>query len=155
MNRLETIISDLLREYGGGEAYFDRLDALMREPEQLALVQALFNFTGNVVASGRFGHYLGELRSRRLIRVRGNFVLVSGGLRKGAPASLLYEAAPARGLFTFVDDSYYSGTTERAVRAQLAEHGAGLARSRVIYDGARARASHVESLYRYYDHHGE
>jgi type VI protein secretion system component VasF len=128
MRKLEQIVSDLLREEGGGEAYFDRLDALMREPENLCLVQGLFDFTGNVVASGRFGHYLRELRDRRLIRVRGNFVLVTGGLRGGAPAELLYQAQAPRRLFehyTFIDDSYYSGKTER-----------------------------VTSLYRYYDHHG-
>jgi hypothetical protein len=154
MRRLEELVSRLLREHGGGEAYFDNFDAEMRRPESLAVVRSLLDVPGNVVASGRFGRYLLGLREAGAVHVGGNFVLTDGGLRKGAAARLIHQDAPPRGAFTFLDDSYYSGTTERSVAALLRGEGAELSATRVVYDGSPAKLPHVFSLYRYYDRHG-
>jgi hypothetical protein len=154
VNRLEKIVTRLLSEVGGGEAYFDRLDAEMRRAENLPIVRELLDVSGNVVASGGFGLYLLKLRRQGLITLDGNLAVMTGSLRRGAAAEIVHRDAPLRGTFTFVDDSYYSGNTESRVRARLETDDARLIRTRVIYDGSPQTLPRRDSLYRYYDRHG-
>ena len=152
--KLEEIVQRLLAIHGGGEAYFDNLDAELRRAENLDIVRSLLDVQGAVVASGRFGQYLLELRRLGVLPQLGPFVLLSGGLRRGSDAKLLQMRGSVwGGVFTFIDDSYYSGTTEAAVRSWLETRGALLGETRVVYDGSPVKLPHVFSLYRYYDLH--
>jgi hypothetical protein len=153
LSKLESIVSRLLDEVGGGEPYFDKFDELMRHGENLEIVKRLLKVQGHIVASGRFGSYLGELQQQGALQLKANFILVTGGLRKGATAKVEYQRASASGDFTFVDDSYYSGITERQVKSLLESLGAKVTSTRVIYDGSPSKAPHVKALFRYYDNY--
>lgn len=154
---LAALVARLLRAYGGGEPYFDNLDACLREPENFSVVRELMDFRGNVVASGKFGCYLNGLVERGAIEIHGGLIVVTGGLRKGAAVQVLHHH-PGAGEsrfreHVFVDDTYYSGTTAERVRGFVEALGGRITQTRVVYDGSHARHDGVTSLYRYHDHH--
>ena len=146
--KLEALINFLVEKYVGGEPFFDRLDATVRSPE---FVDTLFKMVGNddIVVSGKFGAFF-----RDNYRPAGLLLCVNGGLRIGAACDSLlpYEKALRGRTFSFVDDTYYSGSTRRAIEAALAEVGAKLDKCYIVYDGSKIPDPTVISLYRYWDH---
>ena len=157
MEKLDQLVDELLRTHVGGEGYFSTLDARLQLRENLDIVQALFaghQANGTIVVTGGFGHYIRELRMHKLLPGERSIIHLSGNLRRGdKPRVLFRDADIGRYNYTLVDDSYYSGKTERAVRQFLLNSGMEMNRVHVVYDGSPNKLPHVSSLYRYYDRH--
>ena len=77
---------------------------------------------------------------------------VNGGLRTGDLIDNLdyLKSYIKDKKYIFLDDSYYSGKTQRAVRNEIERLGGKLVNTFVIYDGSVNKSEDVKSLYRYY-----
>lgn len=155
---LDGIVQELLDRHVGGIRFFDELDASWRSergaPVTAALLaSALAGWPRRLfVSTGRFGLFLHNRFPETF--QDGRLLLVSGGLRTGAPVDDLgYARESIRGRgFALLDDSFYAGTTRNAIRGELERQGGALEASFIIYDGSPLRDPTVTSLYRYYDH---
>ena len=154
---IDRIVRELLEKHTGGVRFFDALDAAWRtRPSCAHVVDYFVNLAADLdvdgyVSTGRFGMYLhnsyGSLFS--------NLILVTGGLRTGAPMDpldYLRDDIHDR-VFCLLDDSLYSGRTRSLISAELQRHGGALSHTMVIYDGGRDWSPFVTSLYRYYDYY--
>lgn len=152
--KLNALVAELLATHGGGEGYFSTLDARLQLRENLDIVKALFSgLDGDLVVTGSFGHYLRDLRRFHLIPGL-HLLHFSGGLRHGDLPRVLFSSRQRQVReYTFVDDSYYSGKTYRAIARMLTAMGSSARRIRVVYDGSVERDRNISSLYRYYDRH--
>ena len=157
MTNLEPLMTEkvhkCLQNHIGGEAYFTELDAEIKNDHDLLrkyLHQIIIKTkVNNFVMSGEIGRYYAALFSPEDI----NLFLLPGGLRHGkeVPYDIgrVYEGVD----FVFLDDSYYSGRTLRAVKEYMDTTGANIVANYVFYDGSKHNIDGVKSIYRYYDHH--
>lgn len=133
-----------LKEYVGGEKYFDKVDDFVKcNPDFIKVLTTQATYP--IITTGEFG---------RLIQSKVNVVYCApGGLRKGnkcnIPNGLLKDK-----YYTIVDDSYYSGKTIEVIDKELRKHGAQVKEIIVAYDGSKEKREYVKSLYRYYDEKG-
>lgn len=157
MTNLEPIMIEKIQRclelHTGGEAYFTELDAAIKSDEKLMrtfLSQIIINEKcQNFVMSGEIGKCYSYLFSPKDI----NLLLLPGGLRH--ENRIPYDIGHAfEGMeFVFVDDSYYSGKTLRAVKKFMESTGARIIANYVFYDGSKHNTDGVKSIYRYYDYH--
>ena len=155
--RLESIMMEkvekCLKTHVGGESYFTELDAAIKADEDLMKIYlhhiVIETKTTNFVMSGEIGKCYADLFSTGDI----NLFLLPGGLRhdKEVPYDIgrIFEGMD----FVFLDDSYYSGKTLRAVKDYMATTGANILASYVFYDGSKHNTDGVRSIYRYYNYH--
>lgn len=152
--KLNKLISDLLRNHTGGEAYCSALDTRLQLRENLEIVQALFEdlLDSTVAVTGSFGDYVRLLKNHHQV-FPVSLVHFSGGIRKGNVPRVLYSSPRLSRFVTIIDDSFYSGRTVGAIERVLNSAGYSVVDIRVVYDGSLERWELVKSLYRYYDHH--
>lgn len=171
MKKINTIVDDLLNKHPGGDLFFDKFDSVIRLPRNLDVVQELFKQIYkengnkfNVVVSGKFGDWIKFLVDKGVLNIQGNLLFVSGSLRgkgtyqhkqklaKKDVEVLSFKTDFHDQDFIFLDDSYYSGSTKKAIEEFLKRYNSRILRTYVIYDGKEEMEPDRKSLYRYYDH---
>lgn len=151
MTKLNNIVETLLKQFVGGEAYFDKLDEVLRDPENFDIIQKLFSPLAdcNVVMSGKFGHHVLELFDNGLIHVN-SLIVVNGGLRKGEVKEIKVRNLYKNSAYVFVDDSFYKGRTRDKVAEFMAKFHCDISHTRVAYDGSIEKDNSVISIFRYH-----
>lgn len=151
MERLNNIVDSLINKFVGGETYFDKLDEVLRDPQNLDIILELFhNLNGHsIIMSGKFGYYVLVLFDKGLIPVK-SLVVVNGSLRNGEINSAELRNFSLGDNFTFVDDSFYKGRTRDKVAEFLSQIGCNLIGTTVVYDGSIKKDKSIYSLYRYH-----
>lgn len=155
MYELDKIVKEMLEQHVGGETFFDHLDqAIQTEPiiEQLYNMVDKYNYDVNIIVSGKFGNFFNNWYTVNTNYVNQMVIIVNGGLRTGLSIDNLdyLEEYIKNNKFVFLDDSYYSGKTQRAVKNEIERLGGKLINTFVIYDGIINNNNDVKSLYRYY-----
>ena len=154
---MSDIVQKCIEKHGGGEAYFDELDGMVKENEELLASYidyvASFNPNSFIIMSGEIGQKCLEMQRSSKIPMGLRIYVVDGGLRKSSyikgMVSNRKEMIKAGKNFVFVDDSFYSGKTFNAVREFMEKLGYSISVIYVFYDGCKHDFG-VKSLYRYY-----
>lgn len=161
-NKIKNFVNICLDKYSGGESYFTELDRLIKNDSELLIdfIETTIKESGikNVVISGEIGRIYYQLKQDRKLTQDIMLCILPGGLRFDYRENFSpeYCEIEAEGKdFIFVDDSYYSGKTVRAVQRWIKDHGGKVVKSYVFYDGSYEKRDDVVSLYRYWDHHKE
>jgi hypothetical protein len=149
--KLNNIVENLLKEFVGGEKYFDKLDEVLRFPENFDIIYQLFSTLNNenVIMSGKFGYYVLELFDKGLIPLQ-SLIVVNGSLRNGFVNKIDTRNLKEYEGYIFVDDSFYKGRTRDKVADFLTTINCSLTATHVVYDGSLLRNDKVFSLYRYH-----
>ena len=158
-DKMNTIVNDVSKLYEGGESYFDMLDDRIKEDERLIVdtVDYIVNkYNMNVVATGKLGMKLVELKIKHKFKEKFNIVVYNGGIRKGYDAIIvgMYNddnGSEERCGNIFIDDSFYSGKTMLGVNKAARRKGYDFDEIFVFYDGSKLKLKNVHSLYRYYN----
>lgn len=155
MYELDKIVKEMLEQHIGGEIFFDNLDqAIQTEPiiEQLYNMVEKHNYDVNIIVSGKFGNFFSNWYMVNTNYANQMVISVNGGLRTGLSIDNLdyLKEYIKNNKFVFLDDSYYSGKTRRAVQSEIERLGGRLVNTFVIYDGSLDKSNNVKSLYRYY-----
>ena len=171
MDKIKYYVDKILKDFQGGEEFFDKLDEVIRLPKNIDVIQVLFNTiykengdNFNVVVSGKFGDWLKFLVNKGILKVNGNLILVKGSLRLEdtnlnklsfkKDIDIIYKKHDIDGQdYIFIDDSFYSGSTKKAIEEWLKQHNSKIIKTYVIYDGNDKKFDDLKSLYRYYDYH--
>jgi len=143
---LETTIATLLKTYEGGQKYFSILDLSVQHKQ---ITDKLFSLTPQnniIIASGKFGQFVNNIYPEK------NLFIVEGGIRHSNYFSLENKAEQIKHKdFIFIDDSYYSGKTRNAIRAEIERLGGNFKHTYVVYDGSKWKNKNLTSLYRYHE----
>lgn len=171
MDKVKYYVDKLLKEYPGGEDFFDKLDEVIRLPKNIDIIQKLFKsiYTDNgqkfnVILSGKFGEWVKFLVDKNILKVDGNIILVKGSLRLkntnlnkqlfNKYIDIVYKKHDIDSQsYIFIDDSLYSGSTRKAIQSWLKQHNSNISKTYLIYDGNDKKYDDIKSIYRYYDHH--
>ena len=151
MSKITILVNRLIKEYKGGEVYFDRLDEELRKPENFDLISRLIEGIDKetpIIVTGKFGLYF----KSKFIDY--NIFVFSGGLRgNGIPRLEVMGEGEIRRLdCVFIDDSFYSGTTRGKIGDFLdTVFHSKIVETRVVYDGNQDVDDKLKSLYRYYN----
>jgi hypothetical protein len=167
-----TIVNKALDKYIGGEKFFDKLDSEFKKPENIDIIKHMFGLISeqsgifyNIVVSGKFGDYLKSIIvDKKLIPFSGTFLQVSGSLtshqgflnkiKSNKTIEVIYKSGDIDNKeFIFVDDSYYSGSTNQSIVNFLKLNDSKIKKTYVIYDGSDKTNSNRWSYYNYYKHH--
>lgn len=157
------IVDNLVKEHGGGQAYFTAMDKRVREEKGYlvatlaSMADAIFGRDTHFVVSGAFGlHALNWISAR----FREQSYWTPGGIRHGEPVTFsrvpfgstaLYpiDVAELPERLVLLDDSYFRGRTLDAINVRSGFRVLGAV---VAYDGSHDRVrSNVFSLYRWHD----
>lgn len=168
IKKIDNWVKNLSKEVRGGNVFFDKIDSLIKSDLNIIkeLFQKIYSDVGydfNLVVSGEIGRIILKMIKSGEISCNGEKLLVSGGLtshfndmdkiKKLKDISIEY--ATIGGFknkdFIFVDDSYYSGTTEKSIDQFLNRIGSKITKTYVVYDGNDKKSNNRISLYRYYD----
>lgn len=156
-------ISKILKEHGGGKAFFDALDAMVRGDSEIleqftSFLKSRVNpNTYSLILSGRFGRALMNNAGRELYEHFNEIVLLNGNLRSGEkPEGYINSFKDYK--YIFADDSFYSGATRNAANTYIKSTCSlggfaepGIKQTVVIYDGSKERDNFVFSLFRYHE----
>jgi hypothetical protein len=158
-------VADLLKKHRGGRAFFTAMDESLRgrhHMEQHLERVVISNFLkehpkAGVIFTGRFGLCLVNKRTSLLLKgVKRKFwyplLLVNGGLKQGQILDLHNYVYPGWE-YLLIDDTYFSGRTRHAIKAEVERHGGKILKTYVLYDGSKIKHPEVDSLFRYYDHY--
>ena len=169
--KLNAIVDSALKTHQKGEKFFDKIDDELKSPKNEDIILKLFEkiyhdfgFNYNMVISGGFSDYIQYLIKHSKVICKGNVFQVSGSLtsHKGELGKIkthkqvlpMHKRADiSEQDFIFVDDSYFSGTTEVAVNEYLKNFKSKVIKTYVIYDGNFRDDINLVSLYNYFDHH--
>jgi hypothetical protein len=168
IKKIDNWVKNLSKEVRGGNIFFDKIDNLIKSDfsiikELFEKIYSDFGYDFNLVVSGEIGRIILKMIKSGEISCNGEKILVSGGLtshfndmdkiRKVKEISIEY--ATIGGFknkdFVFVDDSYYSGTTEKSIDQFINKIGSKIIKTYVVYDGNDKKSNSRVSLYRYYD----
>jgi len=168
--KLNDIVEDSLKKYKNGKEFFYHIDSEIRKSENedivLNLFQRIYNKYGysyNLVISGSFSEYILYLLKKNKITCNGTILQLSGSITshhgeigkitpdKEIVVQYKNEEYSNRD-FIFVDDSYFSGTTEFKINEFLGKVNSKIIKTYIVYDGGLKNKDKV-SLYRYFDHH--
>jgi len=154
MYELDKIVKEMLEQHTGGEIFFDHLDkAIQTTPIINQLYDLVFQYHDDVkiIVSGKFGNFFSNWFTATF-KTDEMIINVNGGLRTGDLIDNLdyLKSYIKDKKYIFLDDSYYSGKTQRAVRNEIERLGGKLINTFVIYDGSVNKSDDVKSLYRYY-----
>lgn len=154
MQKLDSLVKDMLEEHKGGTAFFDHLDEAIQKDETIvnSFIDMIPDDYG-IIGSGKFGRFfLNYFKQQRPAEAR-TIITVNGGLRKQETIDdLSYLDLQHRELI-FVDDSFYSGKTRNKVQMEVERNGGLVIATYVLYDGSHEKDETVHSLYRYHDFH--
>lgn len=169
--KIEWLVNKTLDKESGGKTFFDALDKEIRKESNLDLVIGLFERIKkecgdrfNLVVSGNFGDWIFYLIKKGKIKINGNFLQLSGSItshegtlhkvKRNKTVSIIRSKFDiSNQAFVFLDDSYYSGTTNKVIDDFLRQYNSRIIRTYVIYDGNDEKSKNRIALYSYYDHH--
>lgn len=154
MYELDKIVKEMLEQHIGGEIFFDHLDqAIQTEPIIKQLYDMVIKDHNDIkiIVSGKFGNFFSNWYATNY-KTQEMIIVVNGGLRKKVPIDNLnyLKQYISNQDYIFLDDSYYSGKTQRAVKDEIERLGGRLVNTFVIYDGSKIQDENVKSLYRYH-----
>lgn len=157
---IEIMATELEGYFEGGTEFFDRIDALLSSDYFYAV--QLRRFTEKydpsehrIIVSGKWGFGFKNWMMKYIPEVRFP-VLVPGGLRHNelpVKNSFIDFSMKDRFIgrkFVFLDNSCYRGRTRDKIASRLAEAGAELVDSFVLYDGSVEEIDGIEGLWRYH-----
>lgn len=162
-SEMKKIVRDCMSRYEGGESYFNELDSLVKSNTKL-MIEYIKNIVKkekcyDVILSGEIGEAYGKIYDQmEQLQVNTHGIrihLIPGGLRNGTDISRLLDHTLNGKQAIFLDDSFYSGKTFRAVYKFAINNMCRIKAAYVFYDGSKEKDTliNVHSLYRYYDYH--
>ena len=169
--KLNNIISDVIKNCPKGDNFFDIVDDQIKDPKNKDIIFKLFEeiyedfgYEYNMVLSGEFSEYIIHLVKKSKIICNGTILQVSGSLTshkgelgkiiKNKEVSIIYKKEDiSEKNFIFVDDSYFSGTTEKSINEYLAKFNSRIIKTYVVYDGNIKKDPNRIHLYNYFDNH--
>lgn len=171
MNKIETKINNwvnkISKETRGGNKFFDEIDDKIKNDKEIIKnlfekINQDFGLEYNLVVSGEFGEIILHMISKGDILCKGSKLLVSGGLtshfndmdkiKKIKSVSIRKKIGEIDNKeFIFVDDSYYSGTTEFSINHFLKDFNSKIIKTYVVYDGNDKKRINRFTIYNYYD----
>jgi hypothetical protein len=168
--KMKTIVDDLLTKHPGGRDYFNTIDSIVKLTKNIDLIQDVFdeitkeNKNFNLILTGGFGDWVLSKIKKQELKVPKNLVLVNGSIRgsnnklnkitKGKEVDIIYKRNDIENQeFILFDDSYYSGSTKKAIERYLKKYNSTIVKTYVLYDGNDDEQKDRKSLYRYYDYH--
>jgi hypothetical protein len=153
---IEDIVKEVVKQYIGGERYFDELDYRIKYNRTI-IYALLGEFMGKdigIALSGEFGDIVASIIDNENIPI--SYILVGGSPRRSQKLFIDTINGSAN-YYQFVDDSYFSGNTYKQVKdfikKELNKHVSKVIK--VAYDGSKEQNLDVYSFYRYYDHYDE
>lgn len=169
--KMSNLVNKILNNNPGGDSFFDKVDDIIKDPNNIDIILSIFNRiyqkygnNYNLSLSGSFGSYILSLIKSKKIKCKGTIVLFNGSvtshknkmglITKDKNVEVKYNNDDINDKrFIFVDDSYYSGTTEKLINQYLNTSNSSIIYTYVIYDGNDQKDNNRYSLYKYYDHH--
>jgi len=170
-NKMMKIAEDELSKTTGGHEYFDKIDAALKLPKNLDIIKSIFlqiqkeqGTHFNLILTGGFGDWVMSLIKKGVLKVPGNLVTTNGSIRgkgnklgkytKGKEVDVIHKKNDIDNQkFIMFDDSYYSGSTKKALEDYLKKYNSEIYKTYVLYDGNDKVDDNRKSLYRYYDYH--
>lgn len=154
---IDKLVENCLKEYEGGEIFFDAIDEKLRSDNKLLKLmidEVLNNETFDyIVVSGKFGKVFKEFVGTHMKGLANSIIVVNGGLRDGNEIVNFWNNYDiSKKSLIFVDDSFYLGRTRDKIKTAIKEHNGILKSTYVFYDGNKEKEENVHSFYRYYDH---
>lgn len=152
--KIDLIVDEMLKKYGGGRQFFDALDDAIKDITSIDMIIALVKGNSNeyIVSTGEFGDILHRLYLKGKIDCKG--VVVFNGkintLDLGATHFYPEGFDISDKKFIFVDDSLFSGKTYKRIEEFLNKHNSQIREINVIYDGSREKSEKIKSFFRYY-----
>lgn len=168
--KIKGFVDNILKNKKGGNTFFDDLDSEMKKPNNLDLIESLFNRiyekysqNFNLVVSGGFGDFIIYLLRKDILKCKGSILQLTGSLTShfnklntlntNKSAVIVFQKGELSNReYIFVDDSYYSGTTENVINILLKEYNSSIIDTFVMYDGNDKKSDSRNSLFNYYDH---
>lgn len=162
-DKMKSYVDYTLGKYKGGEEYFDIIDKIIKDPNNLDIIKDVFkeikqdfgdNF--NIILTGGFGDRVKYLIDKKILSVPGNIVQISGALRDKYKnkVDVIYKKHHIDNQdFILFDDSFYSGSTKRKIDDYLKGFNSKIIQTYVVYDGSREKQKGLKHIYRYRDHH--
>ncbi len=170
-NKMYDLAQDLLKRVPGGRKYFDKIDAALKLPKNLDIIQSVFKQIQeeqgshfNLILTGGFGDWVMSLIRKGVLSVPGNLVITNGSI--GGKDNRLGKITTDKEVdivhkkhdienqkFILFDDSFYSGSTKKALEDYLKKYGSEIYKTYVLYDGSDESDPKRTALYRYYDYH--
>jgi hypothetical protein len=164
---IDSWVKDISKETIGGNKFFDKIDSKIKSNKSIIThlfdqINKDFGLNYNLVASGEFGNIVLQMINKNDIICKGTILLVSGGLtshfndmdtiKKIKEINIQKKIGDIDNKdFIFVDDSYYSGTTEFSINKFLNKVGSKLIKTYIVYDGNDKKSINRKSIYNYYD----
>ena len=170
-HKMRSIVDDLLKKTIGGNEYFNKIDSSFKLRKNIDIIQDVFddikreqknNF--NLILTGGFGDWVLTMIKSGKLSVPKNLVFVNGSIRgkdnklnkltTGKQVDIIYKRGEIENQkFILFDDSYYSGSTKKAIEKYLKKFNSFIVQTFVLYDGNDNNDQARKSLYRYYDYH--
>lgn len=163
------LAQDQLKVISGGEEYFDEIDRIVKLPKNLDIVQDVFDQIRkeqgndfNLILTGGFGDWILSLIKKGKLKVPGNVVSTNGSIRgkngklgkttKGKEVDIIHKRGEIDDQkFVLFDDSYYSGSTKKALEDYLKRYNSEIYKTYVLYSGGKPEE--VTAPYHYYQYH--
>lgn len=170
-NKITKIAQEELKKTHGGREYFDIIDHQLKLPKNLDIIKSVFNQINkeqgkdfNLILTGGFGDWILSLIKKGVIKVPNNVVSTNGSIRgsgntldkytKGKEVDIIHKKGDIDNQqFVLFDDSFYSGSTKKALEEFLKKYNSNIYKTYVVYDGNDKKDKNRFSLYRYYDYH--
>ena len=170
-NKMTKIAEEELKKNSGGDDYFDQIDAALKLPKNLDIIKSIFlqiqkeqGTHFNLILTGGFGDWVLTMIKSGKLSVPKNLVFVNGSIRgkdnklnkltTGKQVDIIYKRGEIENQkFILFDDSYYSGSTKKAIEKYLKKFNSFIVQTFVLYDGNDNNDQARKSLYRYYDYH--
>ncbi len=152
--KIDSIVDELLKKYGGGRQFFDALDDAIKDVTSVDMIIALLRGNSNeyIVSTGEFGDILhtlylkGKIDCKGVVVFNGKINTLNLGANRFYPES--FDISDKK--FVFVDDSLFSGKTYQRIEEFLKKHNSSIKSINVIYDGSKEKNDKVKSFFRYY-----
>lgn len=160
---------DQLKTIPGGTEYFEEIDRIVKLPKNLDIVQDVFDQIHkeqgnefNLILTGGFGDWILSLIKKGKLKVPGNVVSTNGSIRgkggklgkttKGKDVDIIHKRGEIDDQkFVLFDDSYYSGSTKKALEDYLKKYNSEIYKTYVLYSGGKPEE--VAAPYHYYQYH--
>ena len=147
---LKNVIEKNILLHTGGEAFFNALDAEIRTPMFFQELVRVLPEGSIIVISGKFGHAFRQYLHKTKHTL--SSILINGSLRHKEPVKILENKyLISENSLIFIDDSFYSGKTFRAIKQTIELHNGNMNKAIVIYDGSKQKLPYINSFYRYYN----
>jgi len=168
-NKMKNIVNNLLSKEIGGRDYFNAIDSSIKLTKNIDLIQDVFNIIRkenknfNLILTGGFGEWVLNMIKKGKLSVPKNLVLVNGSIRgkknklnkitTGDNVDIIFKKDNIENQdFILFDDSYYSGSTKKAIDKYLKKFNSEIKQTFVLYDGNDKIDNNRKSLYRYYNY---